>query len=290
MCHPLVNFLYFALVIGFSMFFDHPACITVSLVCAAVYAVKIRGGEEIRRTARFLVPSALFVAVINPMFNHRGVTVLFYLPGGNQLTLESVLYGAAAAASFSAALLWFIAFTEVMTGDKFVYLFGRIIPALSLVLSMALRFVPRFAEQLKAAWEARAYMGLKGRGTGLKTRVKAAFSAFSATVTLALENSVDTVDSMKSRGYGLKGRTAFSIYRFTVRDKILLAWMCGCGIYIICGRLAGALSWRWFPAVAGAGPGAFNASFPAAYLALCLVPAVLDMKDERQWKYLKSKI
>ncbi|MCQ5187628.1 energy-coupling factor transporter transmembrane protein EcfT, partial [Streptococcus parasanguinis] len=36
-----------------------------------------------------------------------------------------------------------------MTTDKFVYLFGRVIPALSLVLSMVFRFVPKFSAQVK---------------------------------------------------------------------------------------------------------------------------------------------
>lgn len=30
--------------------------------------------------------------------------------------------------------------------------------------------------------------------------------------------------ALRGRGYGLKGRTAFSIYRFTKRDKVLLVW------------------------------------------------------------------
>lgn len=44
-------------------------------------------------------------------------------------------------------------------------------------------------------------------------------------VTWALENAIETSDSMRSRGYGLKGRTAFSIYKFTKKDKGLLAVM-----------------------------------------------------------------
>jgi energy-coupling factor transport system permease protein len=36
-------------------------------------------------------------AWLNPLFNHAGVTLLFYLPGGNPVTLESMVYGLAAA-------------------------------------------------------------------------------------------------------------------------------------------------------------------------------------------------
>ncbi len=44
---------------------------------------------------------------------------------------------------------WFSCYNKVMTSDKFIYLFGRLIPALSLILSMALRFVPGLTGQLK---------------------------------------------------------------------------------------------------------------------------------------------
>ena len=37
-CHPLVNFLYFALVLVFAMFFTHPASQIISLLSALAYA------------------------------------------------------------------------------------------------------------------------------------------------------------------------------------------------------------------------------------------------------------
>lgn len=43
------------------------------------------------------------------------------------LTLESIAYGCAAAVMLVAVLFWFSCYNEVMTSDKFMYLFGRII-------------------------------------------------------------------------------------------------------------------------------------------------------------------
>ena len=59
----------------------------------------------------------------------------------------------------AAVALWFSCLSAVMTSDKFIYLFGRMIPALSLVLSMTLRFVPRFKRQFQAVAQAQRYMG-----------------------------------------------------------------------------------------------------------------------------------
>ena len=77
------------------------------------------------------------------------MTVITYLGTGNPLTLESILYGLAAAAMLVTVIGWFSCYNAVMTSDKFIYLFGRIIPSLSLLFSMVLRFVPRFKAQLK---------------------------------------------------------------------------------------------------------------------------------------------
>ena len=78
-------------------------------------------------------PLLLFSAVLNPLFNHEGATILTYLPDGNPLTLESMLYGVSAAAMMVTVILWFSCYNSVMTSDKFLYLFGRVIPALSLL-------------------------------------------------------------------------------------------------------------------------------------------------------------
>ena len=141
-CHPLVNFLYFGMVLVFSMFFMHPVCLAASLAAALAYALYLRGGRALRRDLLLILPLVLLTALLNPAFNHQGMTILAYFPNGNPLTGESLWYGLAAGTMVAAVILWFVCYNAVMTSDKFVYLFGRVIPSLSLVLSMTLRFVP----------------------------------------------------------------------------------------------------------------------------------------------------
>ena len=95
---------------------------------------------------------------------------------------------------------------------------------------------------------------------------------------------------MRSRGYGLPGRTAFSIYRFDERDKMALVWLLFCGFYIISGWAAGGLSWRYYPSIKGVLFGVFPISFQFVYLALCLTPMILNGKEDLVWKRLKSNI
>ena len=148
-CHPLVNFVFFTLVVALTMLVLHPVLLAISLAGAAAYGAYLRRGQ-VWRSWRTLLPVLALTAAVNPLFSHRGVTVLAYFPSGNALTLESILYGLAAAALLCCAVLWLGCCSDVMTTDKFVYLFGRLAPVLSLLLSMTLRFVPRLRRRQRS--------------------------------------------------------------------------------------------------------------------------------------------
>lgn len=288
--HPLINFLYFVLVLVFTMFFMHPVSLIISLVSALSYSVYLNGYKAVRFTLTALLPMMLMAAIINPIFNHEGMTILTYLPSGNPLTLESILYGVASSLMLASVVTWFSCYTAVMTSDKFVYLFGRVIPALSLVLSMTLRFVPKFKAQFRVVSQAQVCVGRDVSDGGVLRRLKNAITILSIMVTWSLENAIESADSMKSRGYGLPGRTAFSIYRFDERDKSALAWLLFCGFYIISGWAVGGLQWKYYPVIKGEFFGAFPISFQIVYLVLCLTPVILNRKEDLVWKHLKSNI
>ena len=288
--HPAVNVLYYAMVLLFSMCLMHPVYLLISLTGAMAYDILLRGRRAVRFAVAGLLPMALFAAAVNPAFNHEGATILTHLPGGNPLTLESILYGAAAAAMLAAVVLWFSSYQLVMTSDKVVYLFGRIIPALSLVLSMALRFIPRFRAQLHTVSEAQTCLGRDTQNGSLLRRMKNALRVFSITVTWSLENAIETADSMRARGYGLPGRTAFSIYRLDSRDRAALAWLGFCGFDLIAGWMAGGMYFRYYPTVKCAPLTPMTASFALVYLCLCLTPVMLNWKEDAKWSSLRSGI
>ena len=288
--HPAVNFIYFALVLLFSMFFMHPVCLGISLLCAFCYSLYLNGGKALRFNLRYMLPMTAVAALVNPAFNHEGATILTYLRDGNPLTLESILYGIAAGVMLAAVITWFSCYNAIMTSDKFVYLFGRVIPALSLILSMALRFVPRFKAQLKVISDAQKCVGRDISNGSVLQRIRHGVKILSVMVTWALENSIETADSMKSRGYGLPGRTAFSIYRFDRRDRIALLFFILCGGYILAGFVSGGLHWRYFPTVKGVRSEPYSISLYLSYLALCISPVIIDLKEDRKWKAIQSGI
>ena len=288
--HPLVNLLYFSLVIGFSMVLTHPIAQGISLITAMVYALAIEGRKKLMFILKLCLPTLLLMAFINPAFNHEGTTILYYFSSGNPLTLESILYGFSAGAMLVTVMLWFSAFSRVMTSDKFIYLFGRLIPALSLILSMSLRFIPKFKTQLGIVTEAQRSIGRDVSSGNLWKRLKIAVLILSIMITWALENAIETSDSMKSRGYGLKGRTAFSIYRMDERDTYALIWLSYCGAFLIFGHIVSAFGFRYFPNVRYAALDLTTVPFYIVFFGLCITPVVLDAREEKKWKTLYSKI
>lgn len=286
--HPLVNFSYFALVLGLSMTLTHPSAQAIALCCAAAYAVQCEGRKAVRFTLKFCLPMFLLTAFVNPAFSHEGVTILLYLPTGNPLTLESILYGLSAGCMLVTVLLWFVSFNRVITSDKFIYLFGKIIPALSLVLSMTLRFVPKFKAQMKTVTQAQKSIGRDISTGSLWQRTKTAITILSVMITWSLENAIETADSMKSRGYGLKGRTAFTVYRFDDRDRTAMLWLAFCAVYLISGSVANAFGFRYFPSIRYISINAVTLSFQVVYFMLCFTPILLNLLEDRKWKALYS--
>lgn len=288
--HPVVNFLYFTLVLVFSMFFMHPICLGISLLCAFIYSVYLKGKNVVSFSFKYMLPMLIATALINPAFNHEGRTIITYLRDGNPLTLESIAYGIAAAAMLITVIFWFSCYNAVMTSDKFVYLFGRIIPSLSLILSMTLRFIPRFTAQIKIVSNAQKCVGRDVSNGSLLQRVKHGVKILSIMVTWSLENAIETADSMRSRGYGLPGRTAFSIYRFDKRDKSAIIFLLFCGGYIMLGSMLGGLYYRYFPTMKGVGLELYPVSLYLCYFLLCIMPVVINVREDQKWKAIQSKI
>lgn len=287
--HPFVNFLYFVVVLLFSMVFMHPIFQVIALISAVVYSFMLKGKKAVRFNLLYMVPFLLFMAVMNPVFNHQGVTILFYLNNGNPITKESILYGVAAACMFVTVIIWFSCYNVVMTSDKFIYIFGKILPALSLIFSMVLRFVPRYLAQIKVISNAQKCIGRDVTQGNVLARARNGITILSIMTTWALENAIETADSMKSRGYGLPGRTSFSIFRLDARDKVALLIMTGLIAMVAIGAAMGENTMRYYPSIKASAITPFSILVYIAYFALCMIPVLINMVEAMKWKSIESK-
>lgn len=289
--HPIVNFTYFTAVLVFSMFFMHPVFQLISLISAISYSIIIKGAKEgIKFNFAYMLPMLIFMSILNPLFNHEGATILFYFKNGNPVTLESIIYGIAAATMFITVIIWFSSYNSVMTSDKVIYLFGRIIPSLSLVFSMVLRFVPRYVEQIKVISNAQKCIGRDASQGNIFRRAKNGIKILSIMITWALENAIETADSMRSRGYGLPGRTSFSLFRFDNRDKVVFSTIVILISIILLGAFKGVNTIKFFPSIKITEITGFSILVYISYFVLCIIPVIINVQEAIQWRYIESRI
>lgn len=288
--HPLVNFIYFFFVIGFTMFLMHPIFLGISLISAIAYSIQLNGKKAIRFNMMYMLPLLLVTAVFNPLFNHKGATILAYLPSGNPVTMESIYYGMASATMFITVIIWFSCYNKIMTSDKFIYLFGKILPSISLIITMVLRFVPNYKRHANKIAIAQDNINNSPKGDGLIDRLKQGISVLSVMTTWALENSLTTADSMKARGYGLEGRSTFTLFIMTARDKILFLLLLLFSIITLWGSIKGYSYVRYFPTIAYNEIKVQSILIYVSYFILCNIPTALNIMEDIKWKYLKSRI
>ena len=286
--HPAVNFIFFVFAIGITMFSMDPLFLAVTLAASWAWSILLSGRRAIRFNLLITVPILLITSVINTLFNHNGATVLFWL-FGNRITLEAFLFGLSGAVMLSAVIVWFTSFNVVMTSDKFIYLFGKAAPVLALTLSMIFRFIPLLKSRYKEISMGQRCMG-RHTETRFLSRVRQTVKEVSILISWSLESSIETSDSMEARGYGLKGRTSFHLFKFTARDGRLLAWMAGLGLAAAAGCFLGASGMDYYPTIVFHEFTLLKAVSLVCYSLLLATPLIIDILGEKKWQRLKSEI
>lgn len=282
-CHPAVNFVFFLGVILAAVLIQHPAYVLSGAVTGAIYYLHLNGRKSVKFLL-LLLPLFVLVAAINPLFNTDGQNVLCHILG-RPYTVEALLYGTALSGMIVVMLLWFGCYNKVLTGDKFTSLFGNLIPAISLLLVMVFRMVPNFIRKTKQIAGARKSIGKGDNGT-TKGKLVSGLAVLGALITWALEGSVITSDSMRARGYGTTKRSSFMIYRMTLTDWLLLAFM------------AVLLTLTFIAASLGQMAAAFTPVMEISPLSWGLIPYTLYLmipvfyrwKEAAQWYISRSKI
>lgn len=286
--HPLITFTYYFAVILFAMLFLHPVFLGLSFLCGLVYSVRLKGVKALKVNLALLLALIVFSAIFNSLFSHYGVTPLFTLPGGNKFTLESFIYGLVSGTMLASVIQWFSCYHQTMTSDKFIYLFGRVIPALSLIFSMVLRFVPRYKAQIKVIADGQRCLGRDWKSGSVFQKARNGLNILSILITWALENAIETADSMRSRGYGLRGRTAFSIYRFDNRDRLFLIVLAFLIVVVLTGAALNQNNILYNPEIVMNKITPFSYLVYAHYAVLCLMPVLVDVLMSWKWRGLKK--
>lgn len=286
--HPMINFIYFIVAITCTICFSHPVFLAISFCCAFVYSIKLGNWKNLVLNACLVILAIAYTAWYS-YYNHFGVTNLRSNFIGNQITLEAVAYGFERGMTVVTVLIWFGCIFMLITADKIVYLFGRISPKLSLFLSILLRTVPRIRTRAK-----RIEISREGIGRGIKQgnvfqKLLHLFSLISILITWTLEDFVESSNSMKSRGYSLKGRTAFSIYRFDNRDRSLVIVFFWCLTFIMMAVLFNQTTIYYDPVIIMNKITPMSYLFYGAYAVFLLLPMGLQIVGEWRFKRLRKE-
>lgn len=286
--NPIVAFVYFILTLVISMISLNPIIIGISYIFSLLFYGLLKEFRNLFKSLIYSLVILLLIALTNPLFVHKGETILFFL-NENPVTKESILYGFTTATMLLSVYYWCCCYSEIMSSDKFIYLFGKIAPKLSLLLSMALGFIPKLKRKYKEIDEAQKGLGIYSSKSYVD-KIKSKFRVLSILLTNSLENSIDTADSMRARGYGLKGRTSYEIYKFTLTDLLYLIFILCVSIICIVLIILGYSDFYFYPIISY---GEFTIFSVVLYVSLLLLVGssiFMEVKENILWRYLKSKI
>ncbi len=285
--HPMTILLYFLLITGVTMFCANPVLLLLSLLGAVSYFL-IRNGKK--HGTYHLMSWILFLILsgINPLVSHNGITVLFVL-NDNPVTLEALLYGINSAVMILAVLYWLNSFSQIMTSEKILCIFGTVSPKIALLLSMTLRFVPLLNRQSRKVSDAQKALGYY-QSDNIIDSIREKMRVMDIVITWALENGIITANSMEARGSGIGRRTNFSVHRMRHEDRIVILISILLFSVTAAAVVRHSLDFVFYPAISSAEYSAWSAAGTASYAVLAFLPGILQAEAALRWKYLRSKI
>ena len=118
---------------------------------------------------------------------------------------------------------------------------------------------------------------------GLKNTMR----RFSALVSVSLERSIETADTMRARGFGKNKRRHFSPYVFRAADAVLAAAFVILFITQAAAYFSGAFAFSYTNTLVIQ---RFSAPALVLWAVLCVLPLVIDLAEDVKWRFLKSKI
>jgi energy-coupling factor transport system permease protein len=288
--HPALSFLYYAGLGLLVLLSFHPVIAAGILALSVLFNVLVGLGRRTWKTLAWCLAAGVVIVAVNMLTNHRGRHVLFVWPD-QPVTLEALLYGAQNALMLICVLLVILSYAHVVSPQKWLYLFSRPFPKLSLMISLSVRFVPLLLRRLAEISDVHRMRGIAVTEGTVRERAESAMKQLQALLSWSLEEAVQTADSMLARGYGaVRRRGTYHPYRWTRRDTMLavvlgvwLAASIGCWVY-------GAGRLDIYPVMEPLAPTAQDAAAALAVWFYACVPVLVEERERWRWRSWKSEM
>ncbi len=288
--HPAVGFFYIAAVLVITMITMNPYLLAISCITSIIVMGYLKGLSELRKNIVPDISVIIFTVGIQPVFSGSGKTVLYYV-NDRAVYLEGYIYGLVIAMLLITVFNWCTVMRILMDSEKWMYLIGRLSPTLAMMITMILRFIPLMRQRYRVIHEGQVGMGRYNNLYSKKKNVLYAFMGFiekirhrikeiSILISWSLENSIETSDSMESRGYGLKGRTSYHRYILKKTDIIQMILIAGAFAYVLVPVLLRQFMAYYLPRVYIESVSVWHVIVMVVYIVLAVFPVVFYKKSD----------
>lgn len=232
--HPFVCLAYYSGILLLIFSFNHPAFIVSAFIMIFLqisYLMSLRAAVS---HLKIYLVLGLAIALLNPLFNRRGVTILFYL-FDKPVTLESFAYGLYMMLLILTMLMVFVSINNVLGMSKLLYLFSSPIPQTGFIISMTLRYGELFKRQ------AREYMGIQttranSGKTGKFWRIKNTSHILAGFFSSSLEDGMIVSETLKAKEYGKHQRSHYQKYKMRGLDFVFMSIFLSLGALLVVGK------------------------------------------------------
>ncbi|WP_102347528.1 energy-coupling factor transporter transmembrane component T [Bacillus sp. Marseille-P3661] len=282
--HPFVGLIYYVGVFVLSMIFLHPYFLLSALTAVILLNIFHDRARKLQKGLFFFLFLSFVILVINPLFSHRGATILFYFLD-QPITLESIMYGLMMMLSILVLLIAFISFNFIISEDKFIFLFSSFAPRTALLIMMSFRFVPLLKRRLTEISLIQETRGISVRTGNLKQRANAGMNILHILLAWSLEEALQTADSMKARGYGVGKRSSFFTYRFHRRDIIYLTWFVFLSVTLVSAGVLGFGTLEIYPQLESLKLSRSEQYIFGVFLVFIFTPHLIEGRERLRWLY-----
>ncbi|MDR2874004.1 MAG: energy-coupling factor transporter transmembrane protein EcfT [Methanobrevibacter sp.] len=286
--HPITYILYYVILTVFAFLFTNPYY-SLSLGIFIIILIKIQGiPKGFKVAVKGFMIMGISITIINSLISYKGDTKLLHLFGNNFMTFEAIMYGIVVAFSLILMFLVFSSFNQVVSYQELLYIFSKKFPVVSLIMIMALRFVPMLSTRLEEIIKLQSFEN-KHLKKGFVNKIKGLANSLVTMISWALEESMITAKSMKSRGYKTAKRTSYLSYKINRIDIIFISFTIMSSILSILGLIYGNARIEFYPRI-----GFSFSQFPldiyyCSFLLLLLPLIYLESKEEMVWHKIATK-
>lgn len=286
--NPFVVFLYYTAMMIFTFTFISPVFMIIEFIVLSINRILNSSFKAYIKGMIFLIPLALTVIIVNPLFNHNGDTPLLYV-NDLPITAESIIYGALTAAMMINTVLLFRNMNDSLNGDKTNDIIGRFFPTIALLVSMTQKKVMSISKDAQKLINAQKHFNVLSNESSKNQKLKDGAAVFNALTANALENSIDTAMAMKSRGFELKNKKQVKKYPFAIKEAVFCGFTLAAAALLFYIFIKYSMTYNVFPKVQEIDTSVHAIIMYSLYTLLAMMPILHNVKEELKWQIIKSK-